>query len=107
MTLYVYNPYSPFAAGAGTGGTSCIWALAVLPDGQLVSGGAEGRVQFWDTASATLLQGFQKHEASVLTVAVSPAGDLTFAAGMDERIAMFRKITGKDGAHCLVNRAMR
>ena len=84
--------------GAGTGGTSCIWALATLPDGQLVSGGAEGHLQFWDSSSGTLLQGFQRHEASVLALAASPAGDIIFAAGIDERLVMLRKITTTDGA---------
>lgn len=71
----------------------------MLPDGQLVSGGAEGHVQFWDSTSGTLTQGFQRHEASVLTLAASPNGDIVFAAGIDEQLVMLRKITGKDGAH--------
>ena len=71
----------------------------MLPDGQLVSGGAEGHLQFWDSTSGTLTQGFQRHEASVLTLAASPNGDIVFAAGIDEQLVMLRKVTGKDGAH--------
>ena len=72
-------------------------ALTSLPDCQLVSGGSVCLLLFWDTSRGTLLQGFRRHAASVLTIAASPEGDLVFAAGIDERIAMFRKITGSDG----------
>ena len=75
-----------------------IWALAMLPNGQLVSGGGTGRVQFWDTRRGTLLQEFTEHNADVLTIAVSPDGESVFAAGIDERIAMFRRVTSAHGA---------
>jgi len=74
-----------------------IWALTMLPNGQLVSGGGSGRLQFWDTRSGTLLQEFTEHKADVLTIAVSPDGDSVFAAGIDERIAMFRRTTSAEG----------
>ena len=80
----------------GTGGS--VWALAMLPNGQqLVSGGGGGRLQFWDTRTGTLLQGFTEHTADVLTVAVAPEGDAVFAGGIDERVAMFRRVTPADG----------
>ena len=69
----------------------------MLPNGQLVSGGGSGRLQFWDTRSGTLLQEFTEHKADVLTIAVSPDGESVFAAGIDERIAMFRRVTSADG----------
>lgn len=69
----------------------------MLPNGQLVSGGGSGRLQFWDTRSGTLLQEFTEHKADVLTIAVSPDGDSVFAAGIDERIAMFRRVTSAEG----------
>lgn len=83
--------------GDGTGSTSCIWALTVLPDGCLVSGGSEGQLQFWDGVSGTLLQGFQRHQAPLLAVAASAQGDTLFTAGVDERIDMYRRTTQPDG----------
>ena len=80
----------------GAGGS--VWALAMLPNGQqLVSGGGGGRLQFWDTRTGTLLQGFTEHEADVLAVAVAPDGDAVFATGIDEGIAMFRRVAPPDG----------
>ena len=80
----------------GTGGT--VWALAMLPNGQqLVSGGSGGRLQFWDTRTGTLLQGFAEHTADVLAVAVAPDGEAVFAAGIDQRIALFKRVAPADG----------
>ena len=82
-----------WAAGLSGG----IWALAMLSNGQLVSGGGSGRLQFWDTRTGTLRQEFTEHNADVLTIAISPDGDSVFAAGIDERIAMFRRVSPAQG----------
>ncbi len=80
----------------GTGGS--VWTLAMVPSGQqLVSGGGGGRLQFWDTRTGTLLQGFTEHDADILAVAVAPDGDAVFATGIDERIAMFGRVAPPDG----------
>lgn len=39
------------------------------------------------------LQRFREHLADVLTLAASPAGDTVFAAGVDQRLAVFQRTT--------------
>ena len=44
-------------AGAGAGQEDlCVWAVHVLPDGTMVSGDSQGRVQLWDANFGTLIQ---------------------------------------------------
>jgi hypothetical protein len=38
-------------------------------------------------------QRFREHLADVLTLAASPAGDTVFAAGVDQRLAVFQRTT--------------
>ncbi|KAK9835700.1 hypothetical protein WJX74_006180 [Apatococcus lobatus] len=86
-------------AGAGAGQEDlCIWAVHVLPDGTMVSGDSQGRVQLWDANFGTLIQGFQQHKADVLSIATSPAGDRIFASGIDSQLALFARVTGSSGS---------
>ena len=39
------------------------------------------------------LQRFREHLADVLTLAASPAGGTVFAAGVDQRLAVFQRTT--------------
>lgn len=72
-----------------------VWSLA-FPDNQtIVSGDSKGNTQFWDVGTGTLLCGFQEHEADVLTVCASTDGKSAFAAGVDNKVAMFRRLGGQ------------
>ncbi len=79
--------------GAGPRATPCVWAVAVLPDGTLVSGDSEGVTSLWDAEHGTLQQAFKAHEADVLALACSPSGDAVFAAGVDSKVAMLARVS--------------
>ena len=51
-----------------------------------MSGDSGGSVQFWDGAHGTLLHSFHQHQAGVLALAASPAGDAVFASGIDHQV---------------------
>jgi WD40 repeat protein len=65
-----------------------VWALKLLQDGTLISGNSLGNVQFWDSATGTLLQSIQQNElkADVLGLAVSAEENKVFASGVDSRV---------------------
>ena len=48
---------------------------------------------FLDLNVMHFLQRFREHLADVLTLAASPAGDTVFAAGVDQRLAVFQRTT--------------
>lgn len=58
-----------------TSGAFCLSLLAFY------SGDSSGNVQFWDGKFGTLLARFSQHQADVLQLAVSPDGNMVFAAG--------------------------
>ena len=70
-----------------------MWALLVLPDGSLVSGDSAGLVAVWDGGLGTQLSAFS-HDADILALAASPAGDAVFASGVDPRICLYRRVPG-------------
>lgn len=81
-------------AGTNPGGEpACIWALACLPDGSLVSTSSRGTVQFWETQFGTALSSVQQHQADVNAVAVSPCGGAVFAAGVDPSLVLIKRET--------------
>ena len=69
-----------------------MWAAAVLADGTMVSGDGSGHVQWWDAQFGTRLAGHKRHDADVLVLAASPAGDTVVAAGVDPRTALFSRV---------------
>lgn len=76
-----------------------MWAVAVLPDGTMVSGDSTGGLAFWDAQFGTQLCRFE-HRADVLAVAASPAGDAVFASGIDPRVCMYKPVPGAGASHC-------
>jgi len=77
---------------ASTGSDLCIWSVAILPHGEVVSGDSSGQVSVWDPQFGSLVQSLQQHCADVLRVAVSPDGSHIFASGIDNQVAAFRLV---------------
>lgn len=74
----------------------CIWAVAVLPDGTIVSGDSSSCITFWDGQHGTRLCQYT-HKADVLCLAASPMGDMVFAGGRLPRVHMYRRVQTEDG----------
>ena len=66
-----------------------VWAVKVLKNGDIVSGDSRGEVLFWDGKTYSLRQRIQAHEADVLTLEVSRAGDMVVSSGVDRRTVFF------------------
>jgi len=69
-----------------------VTALAVLPDGRLVSGSLDGTVRVWDVQTGRTLAILDGHPRGVRTVAVTPKGHVVFDA--DETIYVRDVATG-------------
>ena len=76
----------------------CVWSLAYLQCGTLVSGSSDGDVTFWDKKHATKITSIRQHKADVLALAASPDGNAVFASGVDSQIAVFEKTLDGSGA---------
>jgi len=81
-------------AGAATTRPVCVWRLAVLPNGTIVSGDSDGAVQFWDGRFGSLLHRFTQHRADILAVVPAPDGESIFASGVDPAVVLFRHTQG-------------
>ncbi|KAF5826564.1 WD40-repeat-containing domain protein [Dunaliella salina] len=81
-------------AGAATTRPVCVWRLAVLPNGTIVSGDSDGAVQFWDGRFGSLLHRFTQHRADILAVVSAPDGESIFASGVDPAVVQFRHTQG-------------
>lgn len=79
------------------GHTSWVFALAFSKDGaQVVSGGAEGKLTWWETASATPapLRTVQAHKGWVRSLATSPDGTLLASGGNDLMVRLWNIADG-------------
>ncbi|KAJ2162362.1 U3 small nucleolar RNA-associated protein [Coemansia sp. RSA 552] len=68
-----------------------VWAVAVLPDGTIVTGDSRGHVIFWDATTHVVQQDFRALGADVLTVVAAADGRAVFASGVDPKITQFRR----------------
>jgi WD40 repeat protein len=57
-----------------TGHQGAVWAVAVLPDGRVISSSFDGAMRVWDVESGQVLATLTGHQGSVRTVAVLPEG---------------------------------
>ncbi|KAF9427540.1 U3 small nucleolar RNA-associated protein [Podila epigama] len=72
------------------GEDTLVWAVKVLPNGNIVSGDSMGHVKFWDGESNTLIQSFISHSADVLCLAVTSDGRTVFSSGVDRKCVQFK-----------------
>ncbi|KAK3242493.1 hypothetical protein CYMTET_47817 [Cymbomonas tetramitiformis] len=102
--IHLWDPESGqqlqrITVGAGgvrkPGAELCVWSVLALADGTVVSGDATGRVQFWDSAMGTLLNGFHEHKGDILSLAATPKGNDVFASGVDHQVVLFQRV-GQD-----------
>jgi WD40 repeat protein len=76
---------------------SFVAALAVLPDGRLVSGSSDSTLRLWDPATGSCERVFEGHQGPVTALAVLPDGRL--ASGSDDRtIRLWDPATGSCSA---------
>lgn len=96
-TVRIYDAVSGKEEGASSeaGHTSWVLAVAALPGGRVVSGGADRKVIVWEPNGKELrrLPGFYDR---VNCVAVSPDGQTVAAGSRDTNIRLYRVSTGKE-----------
>jgi serine/threonine protein kinase len=77
-------------------GPNRIGALALSPDGEvLATGGDDGVLRLWDTATLQEQHTFKGHRTSLLAVAISPRGDAVACGGYDPAVRCWDAATGK------------
>jgi U3 small nucleolar RNA-associated protein 4 len=81
------------AARSCDGSPECVWSLAVLADGHVVSGSSRGAIQVWDPQFGTLVSGGQHHVADVTCVLSDPGTGDVFAGGIDPTIVRLSRGT--------------
>jgi hypothetical protein len=65
-----------------------VWAVAALPDGQLVLSGAE-TLQLWNLSSRQMLHSFEGHSSSVYAVAVTHDGRQALSGSSDQTLRLW------------------
>lgn len=76
-------------------GTLALTAVAYGPDGnQLATGGEDGMVRVWDTATQSILQTFFIEAAAVFSIAFSADGSQLVVIGSDRVVQVFDLNTG-------------
>jgi len=79
------------------GHTSWVFALAFAKDGaQLVSGGADGKLSWWETASVAPapLRTIEAHKGWIRSLATSPDGTLLASGGNDNLVRLWNMADG-------------
>jgi WD40 repeat protein len=71
-------------------------ALAVMPDGCIVSGGQDGTVRLWDPVSRLPVRTLRKHENWVCALAVSPNGAHVVSGSWDETVKIWDARSGEE-----------
>ncbi|MGH8887418.1 MAG: WD40 repeat domain-containing protein, partial [Egibacteraceae bacterium] len=68
-------------------------AVAAAPDGQVLSGGADGSVRVWDLATGKLIRALEGHSGPVWAVAAAPDGQV-LSGGDDGSVRVWDLATG-------------
>ena len=91
--MLVWDPAGPGTAPVELGRHGAVWAVAVLPDGRVVSGGPDRRVLVWDPAGpGTDPVELGRHDDWVSAVAVLPDGRVV-SGGTDGRMLLWDPAT--------------
>lgn len=69
--------------------------LAVHKNGNLLSGGQDALVKFWDTNTGKLLWSAKGHNAAIMAVGISPDGKYCLSAGQDDVLNIWNTADGK------------
>ena len=72
---------------------SAVNAVALSPDGRIVTGGADGKIAIWQADSPTPQKVLEGHVAPVVSLAVSPNGKMLASASWDRTIRLW-SLTG-------------
>jgi cytochrome c len=64
-------------------------AVALLPDGRIVTGGADGKIALWRPGEAVPERVLEGHLAPVVSLAVSPDGTMLASASWDRTIRLW------------------
>ena len=77
---------------------SVLRALAVKPDGTVLTAGDDWFITHWDLKNAKPLRKFAKHQGAVTALALSRKGDIFFSASEDKTVLRWDLATGKSSA---------
>lgn len=72
-----------------------MWATAFLPDGSLITGGANGRVAVWNGTNGKPIVAWEAHAGPIYALAVSKSGGVLASAGSDRVIRLWDPASGK------------
>lgn len=68
---------------------SLVWAVACLPNGNILSGDSAGELKIWDATNYSLIQRFKTHDADILDIATSADGRTIYTCGIDRRTVTY------------------
>ena len=74
---------------------SAVNAVALLPDGRIVTGGADGRIAIWQPGSPAPERVLEGHGAPIVGLAVSPDGKSVASASWDRSVRLWPLMGGE------------
>lgn len=77
------------------GHRGAVHALALLPDGRLLSGGYDRALRAWDLQAGALLAELEPLPQAINDLALSPAGDWLAVAGDDRKVHLLPLVGGE------------